>query len=160
MKQIYNEDVSHLIKRTNLDYKTLYPNNFEKRKVSLVLNVFNEKTIAALMQKSLNDTALFVKNIMRTWNIPNVKSPDVGRRLNDPDRYPIETPDDQRICYLEKMATSLKLIDNSKQGRGQRIRGLKQETANAWHVSLLGLVNLAKSLLGVGFKYILFGKIR
>ena len=34
LKQIYNEEVSHLIKRTKLDYKTLCPNNFEEQKVS------------------------------------------------------------------------------------------------------------------------------
>ena len=28
--------------------KTIYPNNFEKQKVSLVFNVFNEKTVAVL----------------------------------------------------------------------------------------------------------------
>ena len=51
LKQIYNEEVNHLVKRTNLDYHSIYPNNFEKQKVSLVLNVFNEKTVTVLKQK-------------------------------------------------------------------------------------------------------------
>ena len=45
LKSIYNEEVNHPIKRTKLDYQTLYPNNFEKQKVSLALNVFNEKVL-------------------------------------------------------------------------------------------------------------------
>ena len=54
LKQIYNEEVSKPIKRTKLDYQPLYPNNFEKQKVSLVLNVFDEKTVAALKREAIN----------------------------------------------------------------------------------------------------------
>ena len=46
-------------------------------------------------------------------------------------------------------------MDNSK--KGQRVRGLTVDTANAWHVSLLGLVDF--SLLRSGMKYICLGKI-
>ena len=95
LKQIYNEEVSKPIKRTKLDYQPLYPNNFEKQKVSLVLNVFNEKTAAALKQSKFNDTALFIEKIMRMWHILNVKSPCEGRNLEDPGRYPINSPDDE-----------------------------------------------------------------
>ena len=55
------------------------------------------------------------------------------------------------------MATSLKLMDNSK--KGSRIRGLTQETAKAWHVSLLGMVDLTKTFLLNGMKYVCLGKI-
>ena len=47
LKQI--EEVNHPVKRTNLDYRSIYPNNFEKQ-VSLAFNVFNEKTVAVLKQ--------------------------------------------------------------------------------------------------------------
>ena len=33
-----------LCKLTKLNHATLYPINFEKQKVTLVLNIFNEKT--------------------------------------------------------------------------------------------------------------------
>ena len=78
--------------------------------------------------------------------------------LEDPDRYPINSPGDERLNYLERITASLKLMDNSKQG--QTVRGLTVDTANAWHVSLLGLVDLTKSLLGSGMKYICLGKIQ
>lgn len=56
------------------------------------------------------------------------------------------------------MATSLKLVDTSK--KGQRVQGLTSQTANACHVSLLGMVDLAKTLLALGMKYVSFGKIQ
>ena len=95
---------------------------------------------------------------MRMWYILNVKSPCEGRNLEDPVRYPINSPDDERLNYLARIAASLKLTDNSK--KGQRVGGLTVDTANAWHVSLLGLVDLTKSLLGSGMKYICLGKIQ
>ena len=78
--------------------------------------------------------------------------------LEDPDRYPINSPDDERLNYLERITASLKLMDNSK--KGQRVSGFTVDTANAWHVSLLDLVDLTKSLLGSGMKYICLGKIQ
>ena len=158
LKQIYTEEVNKPIKRTKLDYQPLYPNNFEKQKVSLVLNVFNDKTVAALKQSKFNDTALFIEKIMRMWHILNVKSPCEGRNLEDPGTYHINSPDDERLNFLERIAASLKLMVNSK--KGQRVGGLTVDTTNAWHVSLLGLVDLTKSLLGSGMKYICLGKIQ
>ena len=55
------DEVENSIKTTKLDYATLHPNNYEKQKVNLVLNVFNEKTIAALTSKHFYETALFGK---------------------------------------------------------------------------------------------------
>ena len=42
------------IKLTKLDHRTLYPNKFEKQKVHLVCNVFNEKTCIVLAQNNMN----------------------------------------------------------------------------------------------------------
>ena len=130
----------------------------EKQKVSLVLNVFNEKTVATLKQSKFNDTTLFIEKIMRMWHILNIKSPCEGRNLEDPGRHPINSPANERLNYLERIAASLKLMDNSK--KGQRVGGLTVDTANAWHVLLLSLVDLTKSLLGSGMKYICLGKIQ
>ena len=90
------------------------------------------------------------------WHILNVKSPNEGRNLNDPNRYPIENPNGERLIFLQRMSTLLKLLDSSK--KWQRIRGLTGDTANAWHISLIGMVDLAKSLLASGMRC-LFGKI-
>ena len=56
------------------------------------------------------------------------------------------------------MGTSLKLMDTAK--RGQRVRGLTGDTANAWHATLNGLVDLVISLLALDLKYICIGKMQ
>ena len=65
VKSIYKDEVENSIKTTKLDYATLHPNNYEKQKVNLVLNVFNEKTIAALKSKHFYETIICggVKNV-------------------------------------------------------------------------------------------------
>ena len=57
---IYNKEMDSPIKLTKLSYASLYPTNFEKQKVSLVVNVFNEKTISELIGK---DTNVMVQNV-------------------------------------------------------------------------------------------------
>ena len=46
--ELYNDEQSSDLKITKLDFKTFYPNNFEKQKVQLVCNVFNERTCVTL----------------------------------------------------------------------------------------------------------------
>ena len=44
LKKIYEEEIKcGILKKTLLDYATLHPNNFEKQKVQLAVNIFNEK---------------------------------------------------------------------------------------------------------------------
>ena len=113
-KAIYKEEQNNPIKRTKLDYRTLFPNNYEKQKVGLVLYIFNERTAAVLKQKQFHDTALFL----------NVKSPNDGIQLNDTDRYPFNDTNDECLDFLHRMATLLKEMDNSL--KGQRVCGLTQ----------------------------------
>ena len=126
--------------------------------MSLALNVFNEKTIAVLKEKKFDGTVLFVEQITKMWQIINVKSPYAGANLNNPNRYPIDNLCDEWLNFLQKMATSLKLIDRSK--KGKRIRALTSDTANALHVSLNGLVELTTTLLERGMKYVCIGKLQ
>ena len=64
---------------TKLDHKTLFPNNFEKQNVYLVVNVFNEKPCVALAQMEMEGTRIFVENVTKMWKILNIKSPNAGR---------------------------------------------------------------------------------
>ena len=144
MKSTYKEQAGHLVKTTKLDYATLYPNNYEKQNVSLVLNVFNEKTVVALEMRECDGAAIFIQKVLKLWNILNVKGPYEGKHLNNPDSYPISDINDERLDFLMLMSTSFKLMDTSK--KGKRIRGLTGDTSNAWHVTLIGLIDLVKSI--------------
>ena len=64
---------------------------------------------------------------------------------------------DKRLDFLLRMATIFKQMDNSI--NGSRIKGLTTETSNALHQTLVGIVDLIKTLLTRGYKYVLPGKI-
>ena len=97
--QIYHDECNSIIKETKLLYAALYPTNFEKQKVQLACDIFNEKTVAALEKINFVDTAIFVKMVTRMWNMINIKSPHAGYRTNDPDRNPFCDKSDERLVY-------------------------------------------------------------
>ena len=68
----YRCEEHSIVKSTRLNYASLYPTNFEKQKVSLAMNIFNEKTVTALFQHGYNDTATFVNSVTKLWNCLNV----------------------------------------------------------------------------------------
>ena len=92
---IYKEKQSSTVKQTNITYASLYPTNFDKQNVPLVLNIYNEKTVAAY-----DDTAVFVEHVTRMWNMLNIKTPHDGINLNNKDRLPFTLADDSRFGYL------------------------------------------------------------
>ena len=155
---IYRNEQANIIKTTQLNHQTLYPSNFDKQKVKLVFNVFNDKTVARLQEQQSNDTAAFVKQVTRLIKIINVKSPHTGTRHNDDDRRPITDPKDPRLTFIHQMATCFKEMDNGL--RGRRIRGLTSDTANALHRSLNGLIQVTRQFLSLGMPYVLLGKLQ
>ena len=86
----------------------------------------------------------------------NCKSPETYIALNDPDRKPFTSETDSRLNFLEDMGTSFKLMDSCS--RGKRVKALTGDTANALHQTLLGLVDMTRTLLNAGFSYVLLGK--
>lgn len=126
--------------------------------MQLDCDLFNEKTVAALEKRGLISTALFVKMVSRTCNIINIRSPHSDYRTNDPDRKPFYDQTDERLEYLERVATTFKQMDCSI--RSRRKLGLIPETSNGLHQTLTGLVSLIKCQLDVGFTYVLPGKIQ
>ena len=149
---LYNTEIDSLIKRTNLCYAALYPTNFEKQKVNLVANIFNEKMLAVLNGKS---TQVMVKNVTKMWHILNVKTPSAGKRLNDEDRFPISDENDVQFGFLEEIADCFNLMESKYT---TRVRSL---TRKALHLTLDGLVHMIKMLIrDKEFKYVLPGKFQ
>ena len=145
---------------TKLTYHTLYPDNFDKQKVPLVQNIFNEKTIAALRKHGYDETSTFLSRVTRMWNILNVKSPDVGVRLNDPDRYTISDANDSRLQYLLDIADSFAEMDPRKLPNGMRVKMLTADTSEALAMILRGLVSLTKVLLELKLSYVMLGQLQ
>jgi len=77
LKNIYKAEQNSLVEMApKLSYKSLYPTNLERQQVSLVLNVFNEYNVQALIHHGSDQacqTADFVRLICAWWRIVNVK---------------------------------------------------------------------------------------
>ena len=113
------------------DTALLLRTNFEKQKVKLACDIFNEKTVAALEKRNFTGTAIFVKMVPKMWNIINVKLPHAGFGTNDPDRYPFCSKSNERFEYINNVATTFKRMDNSP--KGQRRRSPTSPASNALH---------------------------
>ena len=58
----------------------------------------------------------------------NVKSNEVGQRLNDPDRFPFSTPDDIRFTFLMRnVAHMFKEMDKYSASFNTRVMGLTSD---------------------------------
>ena len=129
-------------------------------RVSLVVNIFNEKTVAVLQQNGFADTACFVRQVTKVWNILNVKSPKAAVRLNDPNRKPFSDKDDTRLQFLQSMATSFSEM-NPRSVPGQMRKQMSTiDTSEALSLTLNGLVSLIQTLLDKGFSYVLPGQMQ
>ena len=117
------------INMTKLNYQTLYPDRFEKQKVMLVVNIFNEKTVAALIHNEFNDTAVFVPQVSRMWNILNIKSPKATVRLNDPDWQTFTDKNNAPLQFLLSMANSFSEINSRSIPDGMRKQMLSIDTS-------------------------------
>ena len=154
---IYKSEEHLIIKSTKLNYATLFPTNFEKQKVCLATNVFNEKTVAELTSHGYSDTAMFVEHVTRLWNCLNVKTTDAGRNLNDSNREPCRSLEYERLMFIDDMGEQFKKMDASLSKYKGRVICLTVYTSNALHLTLKGIVALIKLLLTKGFTYVFPG---
>ena len=150
----YKKESEGIVKQTTLSFSALYPTNFEKQKVSLALQVFNEKTVAALEIQGSMETARFIQLVLRMWKILNIKSPDKWYMPYDEDRKPFKNIDDQRLAFIKSMATMFKSMDTYSASTKTREMGLTTDTSNALYITLNGIINLIPILL-TKMRYIL-----
>ena len=134
-----------------------YPVNFKKQNVTFILNIFNRNTAAFLDLKGCKDTAIFVKAVIILWNRINVKSKDAWFKLDDKNRKPFESADDQRLGLILLLAEKFKVIDTPKSPYSGRVMCLTRDTSNTLLSALNGIVSLLKLLLNKDFNYVLPG---
>ena len=113
--------------------------------MSLVLNIFNEKTVAALISDGHTDTAKFVANILKFWKIVNVKNPNTYIALNDPDRKPLTHVNDERFDFLLNLADCIQEMSGNV--GGIRYKSLTSVTRDSFVQTVRGLVSLSKKFL-------------
>lgn len=117
--------------------------------------VFNDKTVAALRSAGFYQTANFLELLVKCWKIINVKDKNAHIRLNDPDRRPIYSIDDDQLEFLSELTNSIRKMPG---GRGPtRRHSLTSATQFALSNTLIGLVHLAKYLLQKDHHYVCLG---
>ena len=152
---------SPFLRLSTLDYVSVFPRPIERQKVSTVLKVFSEKTIAALRLHSkvggldgAEDTAIFMEKVLKWWKILNVKSPFMDERSLDSNVAPICDPNDSRLQYILDFG---KMALDMAGKQGSRVKQLSRDTSNAIYNTCQGIVELCKYLLGSTHEYVLLG---
>ena len=122
--------------------------------MQVAVNIFNEKTVAALKDNSLDETVLFVQIITRMLNILNVRKVITGCRLNGDELMPFRSIDDKRFGFLRHLVKSF-----SKCPQWFRVSNptITSDTGIALKTTIDGLVNLIKLLLERVLEYVLPG---
>ena len=113
--------------------------------------------MAELTSHGYTDTATFIEHATRLWNCLNVKTTDAGRNLNDSNREPFRSLEDERLKFIDDMTEQFKKMDASLSKYKGRVMCLTVDTSNALHLILKGIVALIKLLLTKGFTYVLPG---
>ena len=81
-----------------------------------------------------------------------------GKRLNDEDRLPVSGINYPRLSFLTEIGDCFKSMESKYT---DRVRSLTDDTRTVLHLTLHGLVNMAKMfLIAKKFKYDLFGKFQ
>ena len=156
--ELYEKEKHNILRRTKMSHPAVYPNAIERQKVSLFCEVFNEKTVAALLEDGKEETSSLLELFVNCWKILNTKSPTIGRRLNDPFRTPLASKNDHRFQLLLSFADAIRIM---RGGRSYaRTSSLTSETRDSLSSTILGLVSLAKELLDAGHSYVLLGQFQ
>jgi hypothetical protein len=99
-----------VVRLTELSQASCYPSPLQRQKVSLVLKVFNEKTVAALRLRGKEATAAVLESVLNLWKLLNVKSPETHIHLNDIYRIPISSTSSHGLQYISRFADSVEAM--------------------------------------------------
>ena len=154
--ELYNKESIQVIRRTKLKHQSCFPSQLELQKVSLVLDVFDERTVAALIADGKNETAEFINFFLRLWKFLNLKNPHLHYIKNDNDRLPFASVSDPRFDVMEKAADTIQKMHAEE--KSSRQMSFTKATRDALVQTLRGLVAIGRHLLhDKACKYVMFG---
>lgn len=119
IRDVWAAEADDVVRMTNLTYTACYPTVLERQNFQHVAAVFHEKTVAALLMKGKTETANVVKFFTRLWKILNIKNTTAHVTLNDPDRRPFYTVEDENVKTLHQMAQTIRQFPGGK-GRARK----------------------------------------
>ena len=156
LRDLHKQDISRGFKMSTLTEASISPSSIQKQKVSLALQVFNEKTVTALRTgekatQSWSETSDFLEMVVNLWKLLNNKSRYSSFNKRDFYRSVVDsTPSGQAVlAYLQQWANVASLMTHSgSQKKGEkRQKQLTHETGDALKETLNGLIELCKYLL-------------
>ena len=136
---LYQAEKDHIVRCTRFTHEACHPTGLQKNKVSLALQVFNEKVVSTLKMDGKIDTANFVENIVHFWKVVNCSNPKESRLRHDSQNQPINSEQHPSIDFLESLVDSF-----SKMGSGKgksRKKTLTSEIEAAITHTLRGIVS-------------------
>ena len=101
VREVYAAQKDSILRPTPLTFSSVYPSKLQLQNVQHVLNVFNEKVIAALRRVNKHDTANFIEQVLKWWTVMNVSSKGQDRRMRDPSRAVQDAHSENLQPYLE-----------------------------------------------------------
>ena len=150
----YEEDVKSTFRLTKLTFSAVYPKPLQRQNSSLLCQVFNDKTVAAMrtLQQKLNISE-GIQMIIQWYNMVSVKSKYIAGRHNDEYREKW-TKDCKRFERLSKICETISTcIFNGARGRQRK---LTMDTGNAFLITTKNNVLASKKLIeSHGFEYVL-----
>ena len=164
-KLFWLERTSLLSHSYKLTQKALWPSSLERQNVNLVLKVFNEYVIEALLnfgkKKCLpfsSEVAGYIKVIHIWWTIMNVKSKFAGKRLNNKFATPLTNDsEDLKYEFLDNFYLWLQVWDENKATNGN----LTRETFTALKHTTHAIIELTDYCISeLKMDYILTGKFQ
>lgn len=158
IEKLYNMDRQSSIRLTKLTFSSVYPKPLQRQSVPFVVQVFHEKTVAAL--STFKDelfisegTIIFLKLIVNWYHMMNVKDRFSGIHLRDHCRDPW-TIDCSSFSQLNETCEIIATC--AWQGGTLRTKKLTKQTANAFIISTKSIIEAANVLLNEhNFSYVL-----
>ena len=155
---LYEEDKKNPIRLTKLTRTSIYPKPLQRQSVSLVHQVFNEKTRASLKEPSAKinislGTLLFVQIISDWFKIMNIKDKFIHQRVNDKLLSPW-SQNCESFTYLEKVCDVI--ASCQWEGGCLRQQKLTKFTASVFVVTTKNVISATNYLLrNYDFQYVL-----
>lgn len=149
IRTLYEEDRKSTIRMTKLTHTSVYPKPLQRQSVPLVSQVFNDKTVAALialksMLKISEGTIVFVRMISNWFKMMNVKGKFSGIHLRDDCRSPWTVGCES----FKRLNETCDVVETCawKGGRGRKLK-LTKQTASAFIVTTKSNIDAAIYLL-------------
>lgn len=163
VRLLYEKEKQSMIKHApGLSYKVCFPNSIERQNVSLVVPLFEDKTITAmstLMDGEAKDTAEWLQIIRNWWLVVNVKHPNKGICLREKLAEPVRSMEQENLKYLVMFCdwlqkwNSIFIVDAPA-----RFGKLSRETFSALLHTTETLIKLCDYLLNVKqLHYVMLG---